>query len=56
MGNLPQLGEWPGLESEDVADSVIYVLSTPPRVQVRNKKKTVANICIINNEFFRYMN
>lgn len=26
----------PKLQAEDVADSVIYVLSTPPNVQVHN--------------------
>ncbi|XP_055597051.1 farnesol dehydrogenase-like [Uranotaenia lowii] len=31
---LEHLGEFPFLEPEDIADGVLYVLSTPPRVQV----------------------
>lgn len=28
--------DWKGLEVEDVADAVVYILSTPPHVQVTN--------------------
>jgi NADP-dependent 3-hydroxy acid dehydrogenase YdfG len=30
-----QIKKLPFLKSEDIADSVLYVLSTPPHVQVR---------------------
>lgn len=29
----------PYLHSEDVADAIVYVLSTPPHVQVQSEKK-----------------